>query len=121
VNRIRGHVESIADPVCVRLAGHANPHLAFQNDVRRFYSMRMIGISRVRPVFPHVCMRKTLALQLSDIFLLIHGKSVARRAVCANVFGDDNALPAEMGVAAERARRLQERRSLYLKFTVEVQ
>jgi len=28
------------------------------------------------------------------------------------VFRDDNALPAEMGVAAERARRLQERRSL---------
>jgi hypothetical protein len=72
VNRIRGHVESIADPVRIRLAGHTNPHLAFQNDVCRFFPVRVIGVSRVRSVFPHVGMRKTLALQLSDVFLLIH-------------------------------------------------
>ena len=37
---------------------------------------------------------------------------LARRGALRNKPGDDDALPAEMGVAAERACRLQERRSL---------
>ena len=59
-----GNVTALACGVCARLAGGGERHLAFQNDVRGFRWMRVIGIRCVWAVLPDVSVKKSFVVQL---------------------------------------------------------
>ena len=76
--------------------------------------MRVVPVARIGTIFPDVSVREAFALQLLDQFAFGHSRKFsANQMNRKSEARHDNALPAEMGVAAERARRLQERRSLF--------
>jgi hypothetical protein len=64
MHRPRRHIATVARSISRRLSIHCQCHLARQNNMRRFASMRMVGIKRLRPVLPHKRMLKSFRAKL---------------------------------------------------------
>jgi hypothetical protein len=109
VHRSSRNIAALTFTKCFRLAAHLQSQFALQNDVRRLARMCVLGITGIRPILPDVSLRESLLAQLLHDFLLVH-------ACNYTALENGDALPAAMGVAAERACRLQERSSLIRSF-----
>ena len=124
------NIAAASHSIRVRPAVHDQYHLAAQYDVCGFRVMRMLRIKRVRLILPNIGMAKSLALQLLRQLSLVQTRippfvegsvpsvlqpftlsSQLRRQHFASKHG--YAPSALMGADAERACRLQERRSLF--------
>ena len=66
------HIEAIARAILLRLAAHRHRHLAAQHDMRCHARMGVIGILRVRLVFPNITMTEALTAQFFHQRLFIH-------------------------------------------------
>jgi len=117
---VRRHIAAFAGTIRFRLTLHAQRHFAMQDNVRDFCWVRMVRVACVRPIFPCIHTRKSRAVELGRKLAFLHKRILERvgrdpelRAIPSKTSRKhDYALSAAMGVAAERARRLQERRSL---------
>jgi hypothetical protein len=122
------NIAAASHSIRVRPAVHDQYHLAAQYDVCGLRVMRMLRIKRVRLILPNIGMAKSLALQLLRQLSLVQTRippfvegsvpsvlqpftlsSQLRRQHFASKHG--YAPSALMGADAERACRLQERRS----------
>jgi len=71
MDRPWGNIAAITHTVGLRLSGHRERHLAFEDDVRRQVGVRVVGIMRVRRVLPNIGMRETLRLELLAILGIV--------------------------------------------------
>ena len=138
VRRARGNVAPVALVIRVRLAIHGQRHFAAQDDMRSFHVMRVVGVVSARGILPNVGAAKSLPLQLFRQLLLVHRHILhlvalswslwiqSGRALRPSIHElpssrHDNAPSALMGADAERARRLQERSSLFCERRLQLQ
>ena len=88
------HVATFTGFVRCRRTGHHQRHLAAQNDVCRLLRMRVIGIVRVRPVFPNVSVAKTFISKFLRQRLLVHAAILPKSTSPPRpLFTADNSLP----------------------------
>jgi hypothetical protein len=113
-------VAAIAGAIRSALPIRGDGHLSTQNNVRGFGSVSMFGVVDVGPIFPYKDVREALASEFCDQVALLHaGHCISKRnEMCRTQpyrecrvapLNTTTPLPDAMGVAQERARRLQER------------
>lgn len=72
MDRAVGNIAALSGAVSPALATHRQRHLSFQNDVSGFDGVRMVGISAVGAVLPHIRAVKTFAMQFVFKFANVH-------------------------------------------------
>jgi hypothetical protein len=97
-----GHIATLSSSMDFRNAAHRHSHVAAEHDVRRFASVRVLGVVRIRRVFPNVSMPEALIAQSFCQRLLIHAAMLAKLPYCARTLHHDLALT--FSVAQKRLR-----------------
>jgi hypothetical protein len=78
-----GNIATLANSVRARFAARGERHLAFQNYVRSFCTMRVIGVIGLRAILPNESVDETFVVQLAfDRVKVRHGPAYSA-AFCA--------------------------------------
>ena len=75
MDRTGRNVAPFSSAVSPALAAHRQRHLSFENDVRGFDRVSVVGIATIRAIFPDIRVAKALVMQ----FLLKFGDVHRRR------------------------------------------